>query len=59
MKIFGNILPFIGFQIMDTDSEGNLTDVQHAHWESDFFCVEWLGCGLALSGLEPRRKEKK
>jgi hypothetical protein len=48
MDIFGNYLPFIGFQTMPVDNDGEPTLVASAHFEADFFCLEWWGHGISI-----------
>lgn len=56
MKLFGGWLPFIGVVALPTDNTGEPTGIPGAHWEADFFGVEWFGEGLALFRVSGYRR---
>ena len=47
MKLFGGILPFIGWRVVNVDNDGYPTE-SAAHFKADVLEVEWLGRGLIL-----------
>lgn len=49
MRIFGGILPFIGWRTTYVDRHGEPCDcINELHWKADSFEVEWLGHGMIL-----------
>lgn len=46
MRIFGGILPFIGWRTIEVDSDGEPTD--GGHLKADVLEAEWLGHGAVL-----------
>lgn len=49
MRIFGGVLPFIGFRLIDVDRDGNPCGcIVEEHWKADAFAVEWFGSGAIL-----------
>lgn len=58
MKIFGNILPFIGFRTFSLFSDGH-PDVcgilKNPEYESDCFMFEWFGHGVILFTTSVRK----
>lgn len=55
MKLFGNWLPFIGVRTWPINNAGEPTEVQKAHFEADFLCMEWLGFGVMFA-ISPVRR---
>ena len=47
MRLFGGILPFIGWRIGYVDNEGFPSEGV-THWKADLFEIEWLGRGAVL-----------
>jgi hypothetical protein len=58
MKIFGNILPFIGFITLPMDNEGAPTSIANAHFEADCFVLEWFNEGIVLFGGDLRARQR-
>ena len=54
MRIFGTILPFLGFREFRVDNAGERC-AGRSHWKADLLVLEWLGFGwvLARSGIRP------
>lgn len=49
MRIFGGILPFIGWRTITIDADGEPCDcIVEEHWKSDALEIEWLGVGAVL-----------
>lgn len=49
MRLFGDVLPFIGFRKITVDSEGTPCGcIVEEHWDADAFEVEWFGHGMIL-----------
>lgn len=48
MKLFGGILPFIGWRHMYLDYDSQPCEKECARWFADVFEIEWFGCGVAL-----------
>ena len=47
MRLFGDILPFIGWRVVGVDNEG-MPSEEAPRWEADSFEVEWFGIGMVL-----------
>jgi hypothetical protein len=47
MRIFGGILPFIGWRVVNVDNDGYPTDGR-GHFKADAFQIEWFGFGAIL-----------
>lgn len=58
MKIFGGLLPFIGFRTWRVDNDGfpilKYEIARHSKWEADFFMIEWFFRGWILFSTEVR-----
>jgi hypothetical protein len=57
MRIFGTILPFIGFRRIPLNRDGSIYDSgelsildEVAPFYTEIFAIEWLGFGYGLSG---------
>lgn len=59
MKLFGDILPFIGFDTLDVAKDGHPIDEHpYNHYEADCFVISWLGVGIVLFTKLPIRKKQ-
>jgi hypothetical protein len=63
MRIWGGILPFIGFKKFYVDERGfpllneEANPIPVSPWWSDVFTIEWLGRGILLFTTRIRRVE--
>lgn len=47
MRIFGGLLPFIGWRVIYVDNDGYPTEGT-SHFKADVFEVEWFNRGVSL-----------
>lgn len=44
MRLFGDLLPFVGWRYIDVDNDGQPCE-ERSHWFAEAFEVEWFGHG--------------
>lgn len=47
MRLFGDLLPFIGWRAINVDNEGMPCE-EPGHWKADALEIEWFGSGAIL-----------
>lgn len=55
MRIFGGILPYIGFRTIEVDEDlRRELDLPAEMKTANQFCVEWLNLGIGVISIPPR-----
>ena len=47
MRLFGDILPFFGWRVINVDNDGHPCEGP-SHWKADALEAEWFGVGATV-----------